>query len=228
MAAQEQRVLDFINRFPGRDDDEIAAALGISPRQTVNIICRRLVKRGEVRRDKASGRKIVNYPSGAPAARLKSIGAVIEPDAEGEIAPRSERPRLSTSQLREAGFICAGEWLLEADGTVRPDRELPKERGVYALCADGFAQYVGVASMGLKARLYFYSKPGVTQRTSQRINEILRSELSRDKVIQIYVATPDDLTWNGLPVNCGAGLEVGLIESFHLPWNIRGARPRSA
>lgn len=35
-----ETVLDFVSRFPGRDDDEIAQALHIQRRQTVNRICR--------------------------------------------------------------------------------------------------------------------------------------------------------------------------------------------
>lgn len=35
-----ERVLDFVSRFAGRDDDEIAQALQIARRQTVNQICR--------------------------------------------------------------------------------------------------------------------------------------------------------------------------------------------
>ncbi len=78
--------------------------------------------------------------------------------------------------------------------------------------------------MGLRKRLYFYAKPGVTQRTSRRLNEILIKELSKGASIAIYTACPPDLDWNGLPVSGVAGLELGLIEAFHLPWNIRGVR----
>jgi hypothetical protein len=55
-----EKVLDFIARFPGRDDDEIAAALKISPRQQVNQICRRLASEGKIGRARGSRGKIVN------------------------------------------------------------------------------------------------------------------------------------------------------------------------
>jgi len=44
--------------------------------------------------------------------------------------------------------------------------------------------------------------------------------------VALYVglATPSNLEWNGLPVSGDAGLELGLIETFSLPWNIRGVR----
>lgn len=226
MAEQEHRVLDFITRFPGRDDDEIAAVLRITPRQSVNMICRRLANRGAIRRDKLPGRKILNYPAGLLSDTESVRARAVEPDGDGEVALKPSRPRLSVSRLSEGGFARAGEWVLEGGVFVRPGQSLPRERGVYAFCMDGLAQYVGVASMGLSKRLYFYSKPGATQRTSQRINEILRAELSRGGAIEIYTASPDDMLWNGLPVNGSAGLEIGLIENFHLPWNIRGARPK--
>jgi hypothetical protein len=228
MARQQDRILDFVLRFPGRDDDEIARVLSISPRQTVNIICRRLVERGRMQRRVGSSGKIANFPGSAPPSavtesRTKST-PLIEGDAEGEISPQPSRRPLTAKQLEAAGFVHSATWVLDPAGVLQTDKTLPAERGVYAFSRAGAVQYVGVASMGLKKRLYFYAKPGSTQRTSQRLNEVIRRELAQGKRIKIYTATPSDMVWNGLPVNGSAGLEVGLIESFHLPWNIRGAR----
>lgn len=58
----EDRVLDFIRRYPGRDDDEISTTLRILPRQQVNQICNRLLKRGLIRRAKGAQGKLVNTP----------------------------------------------------------------------------------------------------------------------------------------------------------------------
>lgn len=77
--------------------------------------------------------------------------------------------------------------------------------------------------MGLARRIYFYGKPGVTQRTSLRINATIVEELGAGAGIEIYTAVPPDLEWNGLPVSGVAGLEYGLIRRYHLPWNIRSA-----
>jgi hypothetical protein len=109
-------------------------------------------------------------------------------------------------------------------GDLALDRPLPKAVGVYAFAKTGTVVYVGVATMGLAKRLYFYGKPGVTQRTSQRINGILKSELLTVPFIEIYTAVPADFEWNGLPVHGSAGLELGLIKKFALPWNMRSAR----
>lgn len=84
--SNSDRVLDFIQRFPGRDDDEIASDLAISPRQQVNQICRRLEREGRIRRAPGGAGKIVNYPGGRSppatvaagrprAPRLRSPGA---------------------------------------------------------------------------------------------------------------------------------------------------------
>lgn len=51
---------------------------------------------------------------------------------------------------------------------------------------------------------------------------MILAELTGPEAIEIYVAMPPDLGWNGLPVNGSAGLELGLIEKFSLPWNMRG------
>jgi hypothetical protein len=98
------------------------------------------------------------------------------------------------------------------------DRPLPKCVGVYAFAKDGIVLYVGVATMGLAKRLYFYGKPGVSQRKG-----IIKNELLTVPAIDIYIAVPSDLEWNGLPVHGSAGLELGLIKKYALPWNMRSA-----
>jgi hypothetical protein len=212
-----ERILAFIHAFPGRDDDQVAAALRISPRQAVNQACRKLEARGLVRRAKTESGKIGNFPAGEPQ--------VAEPDLEGEtILADAGRPPLNLSQLVAAGFALSAYWELDVDGQLRAGAPLPKWPGVYAFVIGDRAHYVGLATMGLARRLHFYARPGSTQRTSQRLNKRLKQELGADRRVAIYTAAPDDLVWNGLPVNASAGLELGLIQSFHVPWNIRGAR----
>jgi hypothetical protein len=70
---QQDRVLDFIARFPGRDDDEIASALKIFPRQTVNQICRRLCQKNLVRRESGKYGKLVNFAIARPAVISRSL-----------------------------------------------------------------------------------------------------------------------------------------------------------
>jgi hypothetical protein len=130
---------------------------------------------------------------------------------------------LPVSVLTSGGFRLAGRWTLSASDDLLADAPLPKDVGVYAFVKDGFAVYVGVATMGIAKRLYFYAKPGISQRTSQRLNGVIKSELREAGSIEIYVAFPADLEWNGLPVHGSAGLELGLIKKYALPWNMRSA-----
>lgn len=223
MSPRSERILEFVTRFPGRDDDEISKSLAIRPRQTVNQICRALEATGRVRRAPGPLGKIANYPvdrHSAGAAR----SAVAEPDLEGEsFAVVATRPALTADALQRAGFTLAGEWTTKA-GQLAPDRRPPTEPGVYAFVLDGAARYVGVATMGLAKRLHFYGRPGATQVTSQRLNALLLEAVGAGQSVRIYAASPAPGNWNGLPVSIAAGLELGLIERFDLPWNIRGAR----
>ena len=61
--AHRDRILDFVMRFPGKDDDEISQALEIEPRQTVNQNCRRLESEGLIARKLGPLGKIANYPT---------------------------------------------------------------------------------------------------------------------------------------------------------------------
>jgi hypothetical protein len=66
------RILEFIERFPGRDDDKIAKGLGISPRQTVNQVCRTLAAQGVIDRRLGPDGKLVNFLNSKTRASLKS------------------------------------------------------------------------------------------------------------------------------------------------------------
>ncbi|MBB4369124.1 hypothetical protein GGD63_001912 [Bradyrhizobium sp. cir1] len=67
-------------------------------------------------------------------------------------------------------------------------------------------------------------RPGLGQITNQRLNEMLKSELRLVPHIDVYTAVPPDFECNGLPVHGSAGLELGLIKKYDLPWNVRSAR----
>ncbi|EJC75769.1 hypothetical protein Rleg10DRAFT_5590 [Rhizobium leguminosarum bv. trifolii WSM2012] len=147
-------------------------------------------------------------------------------DISQEKSPTPPQPvklPLPVSVLTDGGFVPAGRWILSPTDELVVDLPLPKEVGVYAFVKDSMALYVGVATMGISKRLYFYGKPGISQRTSLRLNKALKAELAGAASIEIYVAIPPDLEWNGLPVHGSAGLELGLIKKYALPWNMRSA-----
>lgn len=223
MTTHADRILDFVRRFPGRDDDQIANALAIFPRQTVNLNCRRLEERGLLERRRGPDGKIVNHLPGTSPGRGQTK-TVNQPADRKAIPLAVTRPALTTEILLEAGFSLAGRWTLDADRRLAVDGKLPSGRGVYSFLMKGRAQYVGLATMGLAKRLYFYARPGATQKTSLRLNALLTDLVSSGAIITIYTAHPPRLTWNNLPVSGDAGLELGLIETYDLPWNKRGVK----
>ncbi|OBQ67975.1 GIY-YIG nuclease family protein [Mesorhizobium erdmanii] len=153
---------------------------------------------------------------------LRTEGCGLTPAAKSVVATGG-KPPLQVSDLLAGGFEHVGSWILSRDQRLVVDRELPKAVGVYAFAKQDVVLYVGVATMGLAKRLYFYGRPGVSQRTSLRINAIMINELVTHPKIDVYAAIPPDLEWNGLPVHGSAGLELGLIKKYALPWNMRSA-----
>ena len=135
--------------------------------------------------------------------------------------PTPKKPFLAVEKLCSGGFSLAGNLGQSINGLTMPT--LSKEPGVYAYAWEGIVQYLGVATRSLSQRLYGYCRPGPTQRTNQRMNALLLAKLNEGVPIELYFATPPDLTWNGFLVSGPIGLEAGLIASFELPLNLRGA-----
>jgi hypothetical protein len=208
MSTQRDRILEFISRFPGRDDDQIAAALQIAPRQTVNMVCRQLTKEGRMTRRPGPMGKLVNFVVSQQSDEMnvhpRRPEAIVEADIEGELAPAAKRVPLELDTLVNGGFSYCGQWKVDAAGRLQLPEQVPRKRGVYAFVKQSRAMYVGIASMGLRRRLYLYVRPGPTQRTSQRLNGLLRTQIGEGGEIHIYTATPQDFEWNGLPVNGSA------------------------
>lgn len=146
----------------------------------------------------------MRYPPNPVPGSATTIGISIQ-------VPNQPKPSLTAATLLASGFAFSGRWALSTAGDLVLDRPFPKMAGVYAFVKDGVALYVGVATMSLAKRLYFYGKPGITQRTSQRINGIIKNELAMLPYIDIYTAKPPDFEWNGLPIHGSVGLELGLI-----------------
>lgn len=131
------------------------------------------------------------------------------------------RDEVDIHLLVDAGFVFLGSWVVAETGIVL-STPAPKHPGVYAFVIDGAIKYVGLTKMGFHRRMYSYSKPGNTQRTSQRINNIIAQHASAGTVVEIFIAVPPALEWNGLPINTAAGLEAGLIELIQPEWNKLG------
>jgi hypothetical protein len=152
---------------------------------------------------------------------LKRSGATATPRAVK--TPTQPKPPLHAQTLLDTGFHRVSGWALDDTGLLILTDALSKDVGVYASVRTGVV-YVGVATMGLAKRIYFYARPGVSQRTSLRLNDIIRRELQSAAKIDVLIAQPEDMQWHGLPVHGAAGLELGLIKAYVLPWNMRSVK----
>jgi hypothetical protein len=173
-----------------------------------------------------AGSNRVRFVRLTPDARALSGPRIMPPtarDAPKTIAPPlPAKPILTAQALLAGGFELTSRGVLTEDGRLGLESPLPSQPGVYAFVMKGLAVYVGIAASGLANRLKFYVRPGVTQRTSQRVNARLIEELKTVGFIDILTARPPDASWNGWPINAAAGLEVGLIANYDVPWNMRG------
>ncbi|SHK55171.1 hypothetical protein SAMN05444000_13815 [Shimia gijangensis] len=135
----------------------------------------------------------------------------------------TEKPSLSSAQLVSRGFLPVAKWVKRDEMEIQSSVRLPPKPAVYAFAVDGQVQYVGVATKSVAQRLGHYSRPGPSQKTNQRINALIKQLLMDGKSVEILLAHPPDLDWNGFPVDGCSGLELGIIKKFELNWNIRSS-----
>lgn len=114
MPTHRERILQFIASFPGRDDDQIAAALKIEPRQTVNMICRKLSEEALIARQRGASGKLVNaprQPSGGVVPLPKQAGPTCSPAAVG-VGPITEDQVKSSLliKLTDEGWSAEVAW----------------------------------------------------------------------------------------------------------------------
>ena len=103
--------MDFVARFPGRDDDAIARALRISPRQTVNLVAREFVKEGRLIRQRGPSGQLVNYPADV---RVSTDGhPSIEGARDGEVSSEHTQVWLTIERLVTSGFRLSAYWTLD-------------------------------------------------------------------------------------------------------------------
>lgn len=158
--------------------------------------------------------------AGITGGMRRQVAAEREPVMVDEPQPREAT---SWDVLRTAGFVFLCEWSCDSESALVLNAKAPTAPGVYAFVVDDYITYVGVTTSGLRTRLTQYCRGHEQQRTSARINKLIKSTLAAGKDVKILVATPPSTEWNGLPVDVAAGLEAGLIAMIRPPWNIRGA-----
>ena len=125
--------------------------------------------------------------------------------------------------LLQAGFELLGNWTQPSAGEILLSAKAPNDPGVYAFILEGVIVYVGLTQTGLRTRLDHYRRGHERQRTSRRVKQLIANALSDKKRVEVLIAIPPALNWNGLPINTAAGLEMGLIKLLKPTWNILGA-----
>jgi hypothetical protein len=143
------------------------------------------------------------------------------PPRETSALPHSE-PLIDVGRLIEAGFMRIGQWTAVEETAFALDCIVPTTPGVYVFVVDGIIRYIGLTQRGLRGRMAHYVRGHSRQRTSARVKALILAALAAGSRVEILIATPDPLEWNGLPVHTAPGLEAGLIRLIRPEWNIQG------
>jgi hypothetical protein len=162
--------------------------------------------------------------SGINLGRQRESGTVGAP-RRAPVAGPAPAPRtaaLPGSILTAAGFVQIGRWIANGEGAFALDCVAPHSPGVYAFVVDGIIRYIGLSQRTLRGRMGHYVRGHARQRTSARIKRLILEALSEGQVIDVLVATPAPMEWNGLPVLTAPGLEAGLIRMIQPEWNMQG------
>ncbi|MDD7974003.1 GIY-YIG nuclease family protein [Roseinatronobacter alkalisoli] len=152
------------------------------------------------------------------SARFERSNVAIEAELEAALPVPAEL-------LLQRGFVLLGEWLPLAEGEFELSARAPNDAGVYAFVAEDRIRYIGLTQTGLRTRMGHYRRGHVRQRTSARVKGLIAKSLAEGKAVQVLIAIPGPLEWNGLPVSTAAGLESGLIRMIRPEWNMQGVRP---
>lgn len=158
-------MLHYVARFPGRNDDKIASALNIVPRQTVNQICRKLFQEKLLRRERGENGKLVNfviaegYPQTALALPLISTN------------PTKKYERASSSVMSEDQVKTALVAMLEPKGW-SVEVAWGKKRGIDIVALRGEERWIieckGTGSLAPMQNNYFV---GVIGELLQRMSD---------------------------------------------------------
>lgn len=143
------------------------------------------------------------------------------------VVPKSKpipkvRADVAIDVLTDAGFERLGTWVADGAGGIGLDTSAPRDAGVYVFVVDGLIKYIGVSRAGIRSRMSNYRLGQAGQKTSARVNQIINEHVTAGTVVEIYIAMPPALEWNGLPVITAAGLEAALIKMIQPPWNKMG------
>ena len=92
---------------------------------------------------------------------------------------------------------------------------------LYAFIINRDILYIGKSKQTLYKRMYGYRNPTLSQKTNTRINNLIRIQLMKNKIINIYLFHPNKkLEYRGFEVDLPTGLEDTLINFYQPNWNI--------
>jgi hypothetical protein len=91
--------------------------------------------------------------------------------------------------------------------------------GLYAFVIEDAIVYVGLATLGISRRLRSYETDDPRERKQRPVTSLLGEALADGQQVKVFVATPEVLDRNGVPVDVAAGLETALIARARPWWN---------
>lgn len=127
MTGFNQKLLDYIRTWPGKDDDQIGQALG-AIRNQVNQYARKLEVQGLVRRAVGNGGKIVNHPVGSFGNKLPAERIAVRHTATSVTPPSLSIATKETHDEEDWVKLAVQDWLQQLGWTV--DVAWGRNRGI--------------------------------------------------------------------------------------------------
>jgi hypothetical protein len=159
---------------------------------------------------------------------LKQEVVVPQPPVSIPLVETTKAVATSPDVLTQAGFFAIGHWALVAGGGIEFVGLAPVEPGVYAFVMENSVVYVGISNRGLRGRMRQYRRGDPRQRTSCRINGLIKAALADGRAVSALAAVPEESSWHGLPVSTASGLEIALIRQILPQWNIQIGKVRKS
>jgi hypothetical protein len=137
--------------------------------------------------------------------------------------------------LKEIGFIKAGEWFLLENGridfNVENQHEILEDI-LYAFESENLVKYIGITEQNLKGRLINYKSGHEENKssgfTNKFVNACIKKLLLEKKNVNIYFLKGEsECKFHGLRISLSTGLEKSLIKLFDINsnlWNSRGVK----
>ncbi|HEY5535455.1 MAG TPA: GIY-YIG nuclease family protein [Ignavibacteria bacterium] len=128
------------------------------------------------------------------------------------------------NRLLNTGFINVGYWTLKNDSIQYHLISHQKTENVlYCFVTNGVIMYIGKTTIQLTKRMYGYQNPGLSQRTNIRVNDKIRTLLTKEQPLDILILVDNGLLkYSDFRINLAAGLEDTLIYEISPEWNFSG------